>query len=179
MCIEADKPEFSHRYRSCLALYFYPLSCQVIKPDAVFLHRGIHRRHLHDIPAELRNYRLNILSRKAALNLAEHPPGDIERIGRHSEPEIGIIFFIGIRQQRLCLSRISHKYRQYPRSHRVKRSAVPYLFFTEYPADYRHDVKGGKGRLFVYDKYPVHASPPILSAQAAIIAFFAFSGESA
>ena len=106
-------------HRPSLPFNLNSLAGQVVKPDAVFLDRRIHRRNLQDFSPEMgkgafqrlfiRGYRKGLLDRARA----------VLGIGNHTQPESSHIFFSAVGSQVLGLSSAADQNWQNAGSHRV------------------------------------------------------------
>ena len=81
----AEHGELLDRDRARLARDLAAAAGDLIELFAVDLERRIHRRHLHDIPAKLRQHRLKLCAADRTLRAAEHRAGRILRVGRQTK----------------------------------------------------------------------------------------------
>ena len=121
------------------------------------LERRIHRRHLQNIPAKLRQRRLQLRAGDAPVTAAEHRAGRVLRVGREAEAQARLLALTVIFGERHRARRAAGKHDQKAGRHRVERAGMAHAPLAEHAAELGHNVVARPVRGLIDQQDPVHA----------------------
>ena len=136
----SEHGELLDRDRTRFARDLAAAAGNLVELFAVDLERRIHRRHLQDVTAKLRQHRLELRAADRTLRAAEHRAGRILRVGRETKAQmcliaLGVVFGKGHRARRAA-----GKHDQKAGCHRVERAGMSHAPLAEHAAQLCHDV---------------------------------------
>ena len=112
------------------------LARQLIKPLAVFLERGVHRRHLLDVADKTRKQIFPLRARQLGDRCCGRDAAfPISRIRRLTKPGSNPICLIRIEQKPTNLGRLAEANRQHAGSGRVQAARMPGFFRLQQALD--------------------------------------------
>ena len=139
-----------------------PLPCQVVEPAAVDLDGRVHRRQLHNLPAELLQRRLHLSLARLHRRAGQHPSGGVEGVGGVAQLKGRGVALVLIGQDIAAFGGPAHKDGQHAGGHRIQRAGVADLAGAQQAAQLCHYIKGGKILRFVHDDNSVQVSSSFL-----------------
>ena len=141
------------------AFHRLPLPGQGVELLAVDLDRGIHRRDLRDLSAELVQSRLKLHLCYVNRTFFQRPARGVLGIGDETEAQAGLVDLVGVFKEGHGPGRPPDEDRQNAGCHRVQGAAVTHALFVEDAAQLGGNVLGGPACGLVYNQDSVWHGP--------------------